>query len=99
MPKKQEPEVDYKMVAEQLASEELGKRIAKLPAPTGLRTDAMSRKTNDLPVGISGPVTRYRPGHKSAQYYLQVTYPVTGAKPANKSIYIATENTDRKSVV
>ena len=79
-----------------LAVEELAKRIAKLPAPTGLRSDAMARKGNDLPVGISGPIIRHRPGRNSAQYYLQITFPIAGGKPFNTSVYIATENTLNK---
>jgi hypothetical protein len=77
----------------ELAAEELAKRIAKLPAPTRLRTDAMIGKANDLPVGISGPIERRRPGRNVVQYYLQVTFPVAGRKPVNTGVYIATENT------
>ena len=79
-----------------LAVEELAKRIAKLPAPTGLRNDAMARKANDLPVGISGPITRHRAGKTVAEYYLQITFPIAGRKPFNTTVYIATENTLNK---
>ena len=75
------------------ASAELAKRIAKLPAPTGLRTDVNTGKTSDMPVGISGPIARRRKGHTALQYYLQVTFLVPGGKPVNRSVYIATENT------
>ena len=50
-------------------------------------------KINDMPVGISGPVTRTREGYSAIQYYLQVNYPTPGGKPANRSVYIANENT------
>ena len=75
------------------ASAELARRISKLPAPTGLRTEVLQNKTSDLPVGISGPITRRRGDDSFEQYYLQVTYPVPGGKPVNRSVYIATENT------
>jgi hypothetical protein len=76
-----------------LATEELARRISKLPAPTRLRTDPMANKTSEMPLGISGPAVRRRKGKNVSEYYLQVTYPIAGAKPANKSVYIATENT------
>ncbi len=76
-----------------LAKDELARRIEKLPAPTGLRTDTRDGKLNGMPLGISGPVTRNRPGRGTAQYYLQVTFPIFGGKPVNRSVYIATETT------
>ena len=75
------------------AAAELARRIAKLPAPNGVRSEARQGKANDMPVGISGPVTRRRAGHSALQYYLQVTFPVSRGKPTNTSVYIATENT------
>ena len=75
------------------AKKELAKRIAKLAAPTGLRTDTASWKANDLPVGISGPAEVIRKGRKVIEYYYQVTYPVVGRTPVNRKIYIGTENT------
>ena len=75
------------------ATTELARRIVKLPAPTGLRTEIKEGKTNDMPIGVSGPITRRREGHSALQYYLQVNFPVPGGKPANRSVYIATENT------
>lgn len=76
-----------------VATEELRDRMMKLPARTGLRVDSNQNKSSDLPVGISGPIERVRPGRKSIQYYFQVTFPVAGEKPVNRSVYIATENT------
>ena len=75
------------------ATAELVRRIAKLPAPHGIRSAVKEGKINDLPVGISGPVTRKREGYSAVQFYLQVNYPIPGGKPANRSVYIATENT------
>ena len=75
------------------ATAELAKRISRLPAPTGLRTDVNAGKTSDMPVGVSGPITRRRKGHSALQYYLQVNFPIPGGKPVNRSVYIATENT------
>ena len=75
------------------ATAELARRIAKLPAPNGIRSEIKEGKANDMPVGISGPVTRRRVGYSALQYYLQVNFPVPGGKPVNRSVYIATENT------
>ena len=75
------------------AIEELTRRMKVLPAPTGLRTDSNKNKSSELPVGISGPTERTRKERRVVQYYFQVTYPVFGCKPANRSVYIATENT------
>ncbi len=72
---------------------ELARRISKLPAPNGIRSASKEGKLNDMPVGISGPLARRRAGNYALQYYLQVTYPVPGGKSANRSVYIATENT------
>ena len=76
----------------QLAKAELADRLGKLPAPTGLRVDPLASKTSDLPLGISRAEKR-RKGKKVVQYYYQVTFPVFGSRPANKQVYIATENT------
>ena len=75
-----------------LATQELARRIVRLPAPTRLRSDVLSSKVSELPLGIS-PAERHRPGKNFAQYYYQVTYPVVGRRAVNKSVYIATENT------
>ena len=75
-----------------MAKIELAARLAKLPALTGIRTETFSWKTSDLPLGISKDEI-LRKGSRTIQYYYQVTYPVYGGKPANKHVYIATENT------
>jgi hypothetical protein len=76
-----------------LATEELVKRIAKLPAPSGLRRDIASNKGSNLPVGISGPIVRTRPGRNTRDASFGVTLPRFGMKPTTRSVYIATENT------
>ena len=76
-----------------LAIEELNKRINRLSAPTGLRHETNSSKNNDLPVGISGPISRTRKGRRVAEYSFGVTIPRFGDKPTNKNVYIGTENT------
>lgn len=90
-----DPEADAAGAARSLAlaSTELRRRIDRLPAPSRLKSGASRSKRSDLPVGISGPVVRLRPGRRSEHYYLQVTYPVFGRKPANRSVYIATSST------
>lgn len=75
------------------AIEELHKRIDRLPAPTGLRRESNSSKNNDLPVGISGPISHTRKGRRVAEYNFGITIPRYGDKPTNKSVYIGTENT------
>lgn len=71
----------------------LRKRISKLPAPTGLQRAASSNKQNGLPVGISGPITRTRPGRKSAEYRFSVNLPVFGLKPVRRTVYIGSDST------
>ncbi|HEX6017404.1 MAG TPA: hypothetical protein VFZ28_04825 [Burkholderiaceae bacterium] len=76
-----------------LATAELLKRIAKLPAPSGLRRGIASNKGSSLPVGISGPIVRTRPGRNTRDASFGVTLPRFGLKPTTRSVYIATENT------
>ena len=76
-----------------LATEELFKRIAKLPAPSRLQRAPNENKTTDLPVGISGPVVRTRPGAKVSECNLLVSLPRFGAVPRRSTIYIGNENT------
>jgi hypothetical protein len=76
-----------------LATAELIKRIARLPAPSGLRRDIASNKGSNLPVGISGPIVRTRPGRNTRDASFGVTLPRFGMKPTTRSVYIATENT------
>ncbi|MBL0729933.1 hypothetical protein [Piscinibacter sp. HJYY11] len=75
------------------ATEELLKRIAKLPAPSRLQRKPSENKTTDLPVGISGPIVRQRPGAKVRECNLSVSLPRYGAVPRRSTIYIGNENT------
>lgn len=75
------------------AIEELQHRIFRLPAPTGLRQEPNASKSNGLPVGISGPISRTRKGRRVAEYNFGVTIPRFGEKPTNANVYIGTENT------
>ena len=76
-----------------LATEELFKRIAKLPAPSKLQRTPNENKTTDLPVGISGPIVRLRPGAKVRECNLSVSLPRFGSLPRRSTIYIGNENT------
>lgn len=76
-----------------LAIKELHRRIECLPAPTGLRQETNSSKTNDLPVGISGPIERTRKGRRVVEYNFGVTIPRFEDKPTTGNVYIGTENT------
>jgi hypothetical protein len=76
-----------------LAIDELRLRIARLPAPSGLRRAVGSNKSSKLPVGISGPIVRSRPGRNTRDASFGVTLPRFGMKPTTRNVYIATENT------
>ncbi len=75
------------------AIEALRKRIAELPAPTGLQRGTSPSKQNDLPVGISGPILRHRPGRSVPECHFSVNLPRFAAKPLRRSVYIANQNT------
>jgi hypothetical protein len=75
------------------ATRELRKRIAKLPAPSRLQRQPNGNKTSDLPVGISGPLVRLRPGATVMECSFSVSLPRFGGSPRRRSIYIGNENT------
>ena len=71
----------------------LHKRIRRLPAPTGLKTEVAGWKKSGLPVGISGP-REYRRADKQVAYYaFQVSVPLTGGGSTTRQVYIGTQNT------
>ena len=76
-----------------LAIQELHRRINRLPAPTGLRQKTNASKSNDLPVGISGPIGRIRKGRRVTEYNFGVTIPQFESKSTTANVYIGTENT------
>lgn len=78
------------------AMQALRERIAALPAPTGLQRDISPNKQNDLPVGISGPILRQRPGRTVPECHFSVNLPRFGSKPLRRSVYIANQNTYTK---
>ena len=78
------------------AQKELLARINKLPAPSLLQKTPNQTKTNDLPVGISGPIVRLRPNSKVRDCSFSVSVPRYGEKARRRSVYIATENTYTK---
>jgi hypothetical protein len=75
------------------ATQELLKRIARLPAPSLLQRRPSGSKTNNLPVGISGPIVRQRKGSRVRSCSFSVLLPRFGQAPRCSSIYIGTENT------
>jgi hypothetical protein len=75
------------------ATKELLARIARLPAPSKLQRGPKENKSNDLPVGISGPVVRQRSGMGVRDCSFSVAMPRFGDVPRRRSVYIATENT------
>ncbi len=60
------------------ARTELLRRIAKLPAPSRLPRRTSGHKRSDLPVGITGPVVRCRPGSSTMDSSLSVSLPRYG---------------------
>lgn len=76
-----------------LATKELFKRIATMPAPTVLQRAPSTNKSNNLPPGISGPVVRMRRGGSTRDCSLAVLIPRFGEKPQRRNVYIGTENT------
>jgi uncharacterized protein (DUF2384 family) len=79
------------------ATKELLKRIATLPAPTRLQRGPSQNKSNDLPVGITGPVVRTRVGGRVRDCSLAVLIPRFGDSPRRRTVYIGTENTFTKA--
>lgn len=75
------------------ATQELARRMARLPAPTRLQQQPSGRKRTDLPVGISGPVVRRRPGSQTLDSSLSVSLPRFGEAPLRRSVFIGTQNT------
>ncbi len=76
-----------------LATKELLKRLAAMPAPSLLQRAPSANKSNNLPVGISGPIVRLRRGSVLRDCSLAVLIPRFGQSPQRRSIYIGTENT------
>ncbi len=76
-----------------LATKELLKRIAVLPAPSLLQRGPSQSKSSLLPPGITGPVVRVRRGGNTRDCSLMVLIPRFGDKPRRRTIYIGTENT------
>ncbi|MBA4175590.1 MAG: hypothetical protein C0505_03375 [Leptothrix sp. (in: Bacteria)] len=77
----------------QLATKELLRRIASLPAPSLLQRGPSANKRSGLPPGITGPVVRTRPNSGTRDCSLMVLIPRFGQKPRRRTIYIGTENT------
>lgn len=75
------------------ARKELARRIATLPAPARLQRQPSGNKTSDLPVGISGPIVRQRPGSHTMDSSLSVSLPRFGETPLRRSVFIGTQNT------
>ncbi|MBS0433743.1 MAG: hypothetical protein JSR75_02445 [Proteobacteria bacterium] len=80
-------------VALAAARQELLRRIARLPAPSRLPRRPSGHKRSDLPVGITGPVVRCRPGSSTMDSSLSVSLPRYGQTPLRRSVFIGTQNT------
>ncbi|MBI5258197.1 MAG: hypothetical protein HY855_16960 [Burkholderiales bacterium] len=75
------------------ATRELLRRIARLPAPSGLQREPSASKSSDMPVGISGPLVRSRNGGRTRYCLFLVSIPRFGQKPRRASVYIGAEST------
>lgn len=75
------------------AVKELRVRIRQQPAPARLQQGPAANKSSDLPVGISGPLVRRRPGANVHEASFAVSVPRFGATSQRRSVYIANENT------
>ena len=75
------------------ATQELARRIAKMPAPSLLQKRPSESKTSELPVGVSGPIVRQRAGSAVRSCSFSVLLPRYGQPPRCSSVYIGTENT------
>jgi hypothetical protein len=80
-----------------LATKELLRRIAKLPAPTTLQRGPSANKSSKLPPGISGPILRARASGQVKDCSYAVLLPRYGKKPVRRSIYIGTEQTTTRA--
>ncbi len=76
-----------------LATKELLRRIATCPVAVPIRRTPTSRKANELPAGISGPIIRRRGGTGTRIAEFSLTLPQFGSGPKRRTVYIGTENT------
>jgi hypothetical protein len=74
------------------AASELLSRMRDTSPESAMRQRNSPRKGSELPVGLSGPIVRERPG-RARIAELSVVLPQFGTRPRIKSIYIASENT------
>lgn len=74
-----------------LAICELERRLSRSPMPSMLKKKVAKHKRLDLPVGISGPVVRYRARSNIHESRLSVLLPRFGQTAKRSSVYISTE--------
>jgi len=77
----------------ELATKELLRRIASLPAPVALKRAPSPRKKSSLPVGISGPIVITRAGSEHQAAVLSVLVPRFGKPNQVREIHIGTPTT------
>ncbi len=75
------------------AISELKARIKSSDIPSKLKKNPQKGKTNDLPVGISGPTASPIRNTETFQHNLQVTIPRYGMSPTTRKVYVGTDNT------
>jgi hypothetical protein len=77
----------------ELATRDLLKRIASLPAPVALKRAPSPRKKSGLPVGISGPILVNKAGSERQAAVLSVLMPRFGETNQVREIHIGTPAT------
>lgn len=77
----------------ELATRDLLKRIASLPAPVTLKRAPSPRKTSALPAGISGPIVINKAGGERQAAVLSVLMPRFGQTNQVREIHIGTPAT------
>jgi hypothetical protein len=81
----------------ELATRDLLRRIASMPAPVALRRTPSPRKTSALPVGISGPIVLNKAGTERQSAVLSVLMPRFGQPNQVREIHIGTPATYTKA--
>lgn len=74
------------------AVRELFRRVATLPAPVKLKSVRSSRKTSELPVGVSGPIVRAKADGRQVALF-SVVVPRFGQPSEFHEIHIGTPST------
>lgn len=81
----------------QLATRELLRRVATLPAPVVLKRGPSAHKSSGLPAGISGPILVTKAGSSDQSAVLSVLVPRFGTKNQTRRVHIGTPSNYTKA--